>query len=111
MTAGVRQCDGGAIHAHCGNVTDRPPELPEGEDLLLFGPGQNQARLRVAPQRFGAASFAYRRLAWFTEPQLAEGQRRMVDQMTASWNRLAVWLRRLDAFRPALPRLPVNDGS
>ena len=49
------------------------------------------ARLRVAPavalapitdrsRRYGAASFACQKLAWFTEPKLAEGERRMVDQ-------------------------------
>jgi hypothetical protein len=38
------------------------------------------ARLRVALRRYGAASFACQRLAWFTEPKLAEGERRMVDQ-------------------------------
>ena len=41
---------------------------------------QDKARLRVALRRYGAASFAFRRLAWFTEPKLAVGERRMVDQ-------------------------------
>jgi hypothetical protein len=31
-------------------------------------------------RRYGVASFACQRLAWFTEPKLAEGERRMVDQ-------------------------------
>ena len=39
---------------------------------LLFCP---PSRLR----RYGAASFACQTLAWFTEPKLAEGERRMVD--------------------------------
>ena len=39
-----------------------------------------RARLRVALRRSGAASFAWLSLAWFTEPKLAEGERRMVDQ-------------------------------
>ena len=32
-------------------------------------------------RRYGAASFACQRLAWFTEPKLAEGERRMVAQI------------------------------
>ena len=37
-------------------------------------------------------------LAWFTEPKLAEGERRMVDQTSAGWNRLTLWLRLLNAI-------------
>ena len=44
------------------------------EHLPLF------ARLRAASRRYGAASFAGEELAWFTEPKLAAGERRMVDQ-------------------------------
>ena len=40
----------------------------------------DKARLRVALRRYGATSFACQKLAWFTEPKLAEGERRMVDQ-------------------------------
>ena len=40
-----------------------------------------QARSSPPPRlrRCGAASFACQRLAWFTEPKLAGGERRMVD--------------------------------
>jgi hypothetical protein len=35
------------------------------------------------------------------EPKLAEGERRMVDQNSASWNRLAKWLAIVDTLRRA----------
>ena len=50
---------------------------------------------------YGAASFACHKLAWFTEPKLAEGERRMVDQNSVSWNQIAGWLRQLDHIRAA----------
>ena len=50
------------------------------EDLFFRVQTGSFACLRVALRRFGAASFACRVLAWFTEPKLAEGERRMVDQ-------------------------------
>jgi hypothetical protein len=37
----------------------------------------------------------------FTEPKLAEGERRMVDQAGAKSNQLVMWLRRLEEFRDA----------
>jgi hypothetical protein len=46
-----------------------------------------QARLRVASRRSGAASFA------------GNHERRMVDQNIASWNPLVLWLRRVDSLR------------
>jgi hypothetical protein len=49
---------------------------------------RRQARLRVAKRRYGAASFAC-------------NQRRMVDQNSVSWNRIAGWLRQLDLVRSA----------
>jgi hypothetical protein len=39
------------------------------------------------------------RLAWFTEPRLAVGERRMVDQSSAGWNQLAMWLRDIGQLR------------
>ena len=58
------------------------------------------ARLRVAARRYGAASFACQKLAWFTEPKLAEvRERRLVDQIFTSWNLLISWLRRIDGLR------------
>jgi hypothetical protein len=38
-------------------------------------------------------------LAWFTEPKLAEGERRKVDQTGASWNQIAKWLHGIEALR------------
>ena len=34
-----------------------------------------------------------------TEPNLAEGERRMVDQTGPNLNRIAIWLRQLDHIR------------
>ena len=68
--------------------------------------------------------FARQELAWFTEPsafvrernqrtsarprrslggggKLAEGERRMVDQNSGSWNRVKSWLRQIDRLRVA----------
>ena len=38
---------------------------------------------------------------WFTEPKLGQrsGERRLVDQTSASWNQLDHWLRLLDGLR------------
>ena len=47
------------------------------------------ARLRVAKQRYGAASFA------------CIHERTMVDQNSASWNLMFRWLRNVDALRTA----------
>ena len=62
----------------------------------------DQARLRCFA-RYGAASFACHspvtKLAWFTEPKLAEGERRMVDLTSASWNRVVPWMRQLERLR------------
>jgi hypothetical protein len=41
------------------------------------------------------------RLAWFTEPKLAVGERRMADQNSASWNRMISWLRDVEGLQPA----------
>ena len=49
----------------------------------------DQARLRVASRRYGAASFAW------------SHERRMVDQNSASWNRIVGWLRQIDLVRLA----------
>jgi hypothetical protein len=46
-----------------------------------------------ASRRYGAASFA------------CIHERRMVDQNSARWNRLVVWLRQLDALETTLRRL------
>ena len=48
-----------------------------------------QARLRVALRRYGAASFA------------CIHERRMVDQSSASWNHITLWLRQLQELRVA----------
>jgi len=47
---------------------------------------------------YGATSFACHKLAWFTEPKLAEGERRMVAQNSASWNRVVLWMRQLKSL-------------
>jgi hypothetical protein len=67
------------------------------------GPSSSAARSSPPSRlrRYGAASFACQTLAWFTEPKLAEGERRMVDQTRASWNRIARWLGRMEALRVA----------
>ena len=52
--------------------------------MAVSASDRGQAVGRFCPpsrlRRFGAASFACQKLAWFTEPKLAEGERRMVDQ-------------------------------
>jgi hypothetical protein len=53
----------------------------------------------VVLRRYGAASFACQRLAWFTEAKLAVGERRMVDQNIASWNPVISWLRRIERLK------------
>ena len=52
--------------------------------MLAIAQGLTEPKLRFGvpppPLRgYGATSFACHRLAWFTEPKLAEGERRMVD--------------------------------
>ena len=71
------------------------------------GPGtQTQRQGPPSPLcGFGAASSADQRLARFTEPKLAEGERRMVDQTGTSWNPLISWLRHVDALREPHNRL------
>jgi hypothetical protein len=68
------------------------------------------SRLKSARLRRSAATARhpspYQRLAGFTEPKLAEGERRMVNQTSVSWNRLRAWLARLDAIRLALHARP-----
>jgi hypothetical protein len=49
----------------------------------------------------GGASFACLKLAWFTEPKLAEGERRMVDQIFPRWNPLTSWMRQIEDFQRA----------
>jgi hypothetical protein len=53
----------------------------------------------VASRRCGAAPFACQRPAWCAEPKLAEGERRMVDQAGASWNRVVLRMRQLESLR------------
>jgi hypothetical protein len=43
--------------------------------------------------------FARQRLAWFTEPKLAEGERRMVAQIYPRWNPLTSWMRQIEDFQ------------
>ena len=46
-----------------------------------------------------AAPFACQGPAWCAEPKLAEGERRMVDQAGASWNRVVLRMRQLESLR------------
>jgi ankyrin repeat protein len=50
---------------------------------------------------YGAASFACRRLALFTEPKLAVGERRLVAQICPRWNHMQPWFELAEAFRSA----------
>ena len=69
----------------------RPRKIFEGERKLIVGAFHRvlatSARLRVAARRYGAASFA------------CIHERRMVDQNSASWNQVSLWLRQVAGLR------------
>jgi hypothetical protein len=75
-----------------------PLSIRQGFARTLFADSEDPPPLL---RSYGAASFACHKLAWFTEPKLAEGERRMVDQNSVSWNQIAGWLRQLDHIRAA----------
>jgi hypothetical protein len=55
-----------------------------------------------AATRLRRDSLRVKTTRWLAEPKLAAGERRLVSQTFASWNRVVGWLRQLKAIRVAV---------
>jgi hypothetical protein len=120
VARGVRAAAGVVVDKACANVRGEADvevwleigSLENVDESLVFRHARRKATetgnrkqwriLLIDPppplRGYGATSFACHKLAWFTEPKLAEGERRMVDQNSASWNRVVLWMRQLKSL-------------
>jgi hypothetical protein len=85
-------------HIRCESTLDVEERLATSQGLPSRSSFADSDGPPPLLRSYGAASFACQKLAWFTEPKLAEGERRMVDQNSASWNRAVLWMRQLETL-------------